>query len=66
MRVILEMEDFVAAFRTGIQAKVHGVRKNTILNLGADEKCLMVNIYRSRLLGSPQALTVKIEYFVHI
>ena len=41
MRVILEMEDFVAAFRTGMQAKVHGVCKNRILNLQIDEKCLM-------------------------
>ena len=48
MRVILEMEDFVAAFRTGIQAKVHGVCKNRILDLQADE-----NMYLSRLLGPP-------------
>ena len=44
MRVILEMEDFVAAFRTGMQAKVHGVCKNRILDLGADEKFLMENM----------------------
>ena len=47
------MEDFVAAFRTGMQAKVHGVCKNRILDLGDDEKCLMENMYLSRLLGPP-------------
>ena len=67
MRVILEMEDFVAAFRTGTkQAKVHGACKNRILNLQADQKCLMENMYLSRLLGTPQAVTVKIEYSLQI
>ena len=42
------MEDFVAAFRTGIHAKVHGVCKNRILDLQTDGKYDL-----SRLLGPP-------------